>query len=312
MRSLLRMVAVFAVACGVMFGLSQVIRIAPSWPWWAVAAVFSLAMEAVVSMTRYERSAVTPRRAKWMLILRATALCLLTWMLIEPTSVRKVSEQRQRQLMVLVDDSASMKLLDDGAAATRIDLAQQALARENVIATLEKTTKVRTVHFARSVREGDARMPDGWADATDLAAAMNHALEQIPPDELSGAILLSDGRHNRPDRVEDIARRFGILDAPIGIVAVGSSTPPRDAAIVSVDAPEAIHLGDRMRVNAKVKFDGYKGKTAKVLLCRGDKILEEREISIPQDHHREDLRFAHLPEEVGVGEYRIEIADLGD
>jgi hypothetical protein len=312
MKSLLRILGVFVLCAGVMFGLSQVIRISPSWPWWAVALAFSLAMEAVVAMTRYERGAVAPRRAKWMLILRATALCLLTWMLIEPTWVRTVTEERQRQLMVLVDDSASMQLTDDGAGATRIDIARQALAKENIIGALEQTMKVRTVHFARSVREGDARMPDGWADATDLSAALNHALEQIPPDELSGAILLSDGRHNRPDRVEDMARRFGILDAPIGIVAVGSTTPPRDAAIVSVDAPEAIHLGDRMRVSAKVKFDGYKGKTAKVLLCRGDKILEEREISIPQEHHREDLRFAHLPEEGGVGEYRIEIADLGE
>jgi hypothetical protein len=312
MRSLLRLFGVFTLSSGVMFGITQIIRISPSWPWWVVAAVFSLVMEALVGMTRYERSSVTPGRAKWMLILRVTALCLLTWMLIEPTWVCKVTEQRQRQLMVLVDDSASMQLLDDGATGKRIDLAEQALARAKVIETLGKTSKVRTVHFARSVQEGGDRVPDGWADSTDLAAAMNHALEQIPPDELAGAILLSDGRHNRPDRVEDTARRFGILDAPIGIVAVGSSTPPRDAAIVSVDAPEAIHLGDRMRVSAKVKFDGYKGKTAKVLLCRGDKILEEREISIPQEHHREDLRFAHLPEEGGVGEYRIEIADLVD
>lgn len=312
MKSLLRVLGIFALSAAILFGLTHIIRLSPSWPWWAVALAFSVALEAVIRWSAYERSAVTRQRARWMLALRATALVLLTWILIEPMWVRKVTQPRQRQVMVLVDDSASMQLRDEGSAVSRIDLAQQALAEAKLVETLEQQAKVRTVRFARSIREGDARMPDGWADATDLAAAMSYALEQIPPDELSGAVLLSDGCHNRPERVEDIARRFGILDAPIGIVAVGSATPPRDAAIVSVDAPEAIHLGDRMRVSAKVKFDGYKGKKAKVLLCRGDKVLEEREISIPQDHHREDLRFAHLPEEGGVGEYRIEIADLGE
>ena len=100
--------------------------------------------------------------------------------------------------------------------------------------------------------------------------------------------MVSDGRHNRPSRVEDIARRFGILDAPVGVVATGSADPPRDASVLDVKAPEAIHLGDKMRVTASLKFDGYKGKQAKVKLMRGDEEVESRELSIPQDHHREE------------------------
>ena len=105
-------------------------------------------------------------------------------------------------------------------------------------------------------------------------------LEQVPPDKLAGVLMVSDGRHNRPDRVEDVARRFGILDAPVGIVAVD------------------------------LKFEGYKGQQAKVRLRRGEKLLEEREISIPQDHHCEEVRFAQVPDQGGVGDYQAEIAEL--
>ena len=70
MRSLLRLFVGFALSSGVMFGITQIIRISPSWPWWVVAAVFSLVMEALVGMTRYERSSVTPGRAKWMILSR--------------------------------------------------------------------------------------------------------------------------------------------------------------------------------------------------------------------------------------------------
>ncbi|HVJ46406.1 MAG TPA: hypothetical protein VM511_08485, partial [Luteolibacter sp.] len=86
--------------------------------------------------------------------------------------------------------------------------------------------------------------------------------------------------------------------------------PPRDASIVSVKAPEAIHLGDKMRVTVEAKFDGYKGQRAKISLRRGDELLEEREVAIPQDHHREEIRFAQLPKEGGVGDYKVEISGL--
>ncbi len=122
--------------------------------------------------------------------------------------------------------------------------------------------------------------------------------------------MLTDGRHNRPTRVEDSARRFGILDAPVGMVAIGSKVPPKDASILSINAPEAIHLGDRMRVTVETLFQGYKGRTAKVTLFQGDKSLEAREVQIPQETHREKIRFAQVPEEGGVNEYRLEVSGL--
>ena len=122
--------------------------------------------------------------------------------------------------------------------------------------------------------------------------------------------MLTDGRHNRPTRVEDSARRFGILDAPVGMVAIGSKVPPKDASILSINAPEAIHLGDRMRVTVETLFQGYKGRTAKVTLFQGDKSLETREVQIPQETHREKIRFAQVPEEGGVNEYRLEVSGL--
>jgi hypothetical protein len=67
-----------------------------------------------------------------------------------------------------------------------------------------------------------------------------------------------------------------------------------------------------MRVAADLKFDGYKGKSAMVTLRRGEDVIEEREVSIPQDHHREEVRFALLPEQSGIGDYRVEIGSLED
>ncbi len=310
MKFPIRFAAVTLAIWGLLALLAHIVRISPVFPSGWLAVGVAAAVELILWLYRYEAGAVTLERARWVIGLRLAALAVLVWILIEPVWVRKVERKIRREVVVVVDDSGSMHLQDEGAAATRIAIGEAALAKSDMVKKLGEKLRVREVKAARSVRaEGEAVAP-GWGDATDLAGALSTVLEQVPPDELAGVLMVSDGRHNRPDRVEDVARRFGILDAPVGIVAVGNAEPPRDASILAVRAPEAIHLGDRMRVAADLKFDGYKGQTAKVRLRRGDKVLDERVIAIPQDHHREEVRFAQVPQEGGVGDYQVEIDGL--
>jgi len=310
MKRIFRFLATFLMTFGLMIGLSHLFRLSPDLPAWSVALGVAAAVELIVWLYQYEAGAVSPRRARWIVGLRLAALAVLVWILIAPVWVRTISRERSREVVVVMDDSGSMQLKDDGAKSTRIELGEQAISAAKLIEQLSEKLRVRVVKAARSVRAENEAVSQGWGDSTDLAAALNTVLEQVPPDELAGVVMVSDGRHNRPERVEDVARRFGILDAPVGIVAVGSAEPLKDAAILSVKAPEAIHLGDRMRVTAEVKFDGYKGQKANVRLRRGDQVLETREIAIPQDHHVEELRFAQVPDQGGVGAYRVEIASL--
>jgi hypothetical protein len=312
MKKFLRFPIIFLAVLGLLYAASKIVRLSPDWPLWLVALGVAAGTELIFLLYRYEAGAITPRRGKWLIGLRLLALGLLTWILIEPVWIRQVAKDAQRQVVVVLDDSASMHLKDDGTEKTRLEIGETALAEAKVIAKLGEKLNVRTVRAARSIRAEGEAVAEGWGDATDLASALGTVLEQVPPDELAGVLMVSDGRHNRPERVEDVARRFGILDAPVGMIAVGSDVPPKDASIVSVKAPEAIHLGDRMRVTVEAKFDGYKGRTAKVSLKRGQDLLEEREVAIPQDHHREEIRFAQLPQEGGVGDYKVEIAGLDE
>lgn len=307
---ILRPVVFFAGLFLALMGLSRIFRIAPDWQLWLIALVGAGIVEALIRLYRYESRAVNPRRAKTLVGLRLAALAVLGFLLIEPTWVREVKREIKREVVILIDDSASMSLVDDGEEKSRAQIAADTLSSSKMEEKLQKRLRVRTLHIARSVKKEGESTGEGWQDSTDLAAALDTVLEQVPPEELAGVVMLTDGRHNRPARVEDTARRFGILDAPIGMVAIGSEIAPRDASILSVNAPEAIHLGDRMRVAVETLFHGYKGETAKVVIFQGDQALETREVRIPQDIHREEIRFAQIPEGGGVNEYRVEISPL--
>ena len=290
--------------------VAQVVRLAPGWPLWAVAGGVTFVGWVVRRLYGYETLVAGPLRARRLILLRLAALGLLAWLLLEPTWVRVVARRVEREVVLLFDQSASMRLVDDGTGAARIELARAALGAAGLERELSRHLRVRTLGFARSPDAGGAAGADGWGEATDIAAALATVLDQTPPEQLAGAVLVSDGRHNRPSRVEEPARRFGMLDAPVGVVAVGSPDPPRDAAIVAVRAPEAVHHGDRMRVDVELRFDRCKGERAVVRLVRGSETLEHRVVPVPQDAHREEIRFIHQPDAEATGGYAVEIDRL--
>ena len=312
MSALVRGILTFFGVWGIVLLLGKYFEMSSLWPIWVIPVGAACASELIFWSYRYEREALEPKRGRFLLGLRLGSLAVLAWILLEPVYSRYEEREIRREVVILIDSSASMNLVDDGQSATRSELAQQALERSGLLDGLEGKIAVREVRAARRVLLSDADAIEGWDQATDIAGALNEVMEQVPPDQLAGVVLVSDGRHNRPGSIEDAARRYGILDAPIAVIASGSEIPPKDAAIVSVKAPDSVYLGDRVRMAAKLKFDGYRGKRAKVTLFSGEEELESREVAIPQDHHREEVRFRHVPDEGGIGEYRIVVSGLED
>ena len=312
MRALVRGILTFFGVWGIVLLLGKYFEMSSLWPIWVIPVGAACASELIFWSYRYEREALEPKRGRFLLGLRLGSLAVLAWIFLEPVYSRYEEREIRREVVILIDSSASMNLVDDGQSATRSELAQQALERSGLLDGLEGKIAVREVRAARRALLSDADAIEGWDQATDIAGALDEVMEQVPPDQLAGVVLVSDGRHNRPGSIEDAARRYGILDAPIAVIASGSEIPPKDAAIVSVKAPDSVYLGDRVRMAAKLKFDGYRGKRAKVTLFSGEEELESREVAIPQDHHREEVRFRHVPDEGGIGEYRIVVSGLED
>jgi len=305
--SVVRLTGVFLVGWGIVAVLGLVLHLGTAWPGWVVALPAAVAAEAIILLYRYEQRAVGVQKGRWLTGLRLAALGVMVWMLLEPVFSRRVERELEREVVIVMDDSASMHLVDEGSDRSRFAQAEAAVKESGLAKKLEGAVRVRTLRAARrALAEGDEEA-EGWDQATDLANALETVLEQTPPDNLGGVVMLTDGRHNRPARVEDVARRFGIMDAPVGLVAVGSGKPPRDAAILEVRSPDSIYLGDRIRVAARIKVDGYRGQEVTLRLRRGEEVLEAKKVRITGERHREEVRFQHVPEAGGVGQYTLEL-----
>lgn len=206
--------------------------------------------------------------------------------------------------------------IDAAAARTRQELAVEAMTKPGALELLEKKYTVRRLRFGRRAEEADALKPapaEGPADfrsLTDLTAALRRARESVPPESLAGVVILSDMRHNGPLPPDDAARQLALTGAKICAIPVGSSRGAKDAAILKLEHPRGIFLGDRLRVKASLKADGLRGGEMKVRLSRDGAEVDAQTVKIPDDALRVEVPLSDTPPEKGIFSWRVEIEPL--
>ncbi|MDP7495215.1 MAG: hypothetical protein QGI77_02230, partial [Roseibacillus sp.] len=118
---------VFAAAWGLMELLRKVFHLGTGWPLWTIALITAVAVEFIIFLYRYEQSAVGRTKGRWLTALRLLALVALVWMLLQPVFSRKVNRELEQEVIVVMDDSASMDLVDPGQTASRYDISKDAI-----------------------------------------------------------------------------------------------------------------------------------------------------------------------------------------
>jgi len=307
------------------------IYLATPWPVWIPACLGGFAVEIAVASYAWERRTTSPAIGRALVVLRILMVLLMALMLAQPVWTDILRKELERYVLVLVDDSESMRLTDRGVGRPRLSVAHDAFFDEqeregpSVADRLAGKYKLRYFRFAGDIEEFDSSAwpgskSEGATNAvggvegavprhksTDIAGALEKAALETPPESLAGVLMLSDGRHNGQSSVDTISRKLGVQGSPVCALMVGSRTPPCDASVLSLQAPEAIYLNDKVGVSADVKFDGMKGREVAVRLVHEDEIVDEIKVKVADDRFRKSIRFAHVPEGDGIARYSVAI-----
>ena len=168
MTVLVRAILIFATLWGVVLLLGRGLEINPFWPTWVIPMFGAFGVELVFWSYRYERSAVSPQRGRLLQGLRLAELGLLLWILLQPVWSRYVEREIKREVIVMIDDSASMDLVDYGKDKSRLELAREQLDASGLMKELEGKVGVREVRAARRALLDKSDEVEGWDQATDL------------------------------------------------------------------------------------------------------------------------------------------------
>lgn len=243
------------------------------------------------------------RLARWLLVFRCTAFLLMLALMMEPVLALTLRSERKPLVAVLVDDSESMRIEDDGRR--RGDLAID-LLKSGVFEALESRARIAWYRFS----EWLAPLPSAGADslrfdgrATDLAAALDLLREETAGEGLVAAVLISDGAHNLGGRPERAALDLG---APVFAVGVGNPDAPKDAAILSAVCDPMVYVGRPLSISVGLKSSGYGGASSLLTVEEEGRRVAEAPVTLTDGE--QEVRFSMAADRAGRRVYRIHLA----
>ncbi len=317
----------------------------------AIAVILGSVLLVVLLWALYRLEKRGLSRAVRALLVGFRMLTLLTVaiMLLEPVLVSSLRETVPSHLLVVADDSESMKFSDpytdssraaeiaaslklgsEGGKAPvdrlretpRLELVKNVLntnlealstGRELFVYDLESAARPGPRGSARSRKVDDiqAKRP-----VSPLGDALRGALAAHRGQPVAGVILATDGRSNTgedPLRVVEAAARQNI---PIFPIAAGADEGPRNVRLAEIEVSPVVFVRDPMPLAVEIEARGLRDAEATVILEQ--RINEgawepagSQRIVLGEDGILKRAAFRITPRVVGQYEFRARVDDAG-
>lgn len=216
--------------------------------------------------------------------IRAAILALLWFLLLQPTLLVSTAVPQRNVVGILVDDSRSMTIADDGKT-TRADQVRTLLGAEAALpAALGGQFQLRWFRFSR--RPERVRGVEGLGftgDRSDLASALDDVRRELAALPLAGLVLVTDGADNADSAITRAVLSLNAAGVPVYTVGVGAERFPADLELSRVTAPRAALRGGSVLVEALVQQQGGGRDSASVVVEENGRILAQRRFALPGD-----------------------------
>src|SRR5499426_2358816 len=248
-------------------------------PAWFIVFILAAVAGAVFAYRKVARD----KYSIGMVVLRAVTFTVLAFIFLRPVLNISTVLPQESYLAVVIDNSESMKIRDDGQAS-RAEQLQAQLESTNFFKRLSDKFKVRTYRFDRDAEriENMGRMTyEGkrtrLESATDL---LNQELGTVP---LSGVVLITDGVDNASKQWTESLSKLEARHIPFYTVGVGTENIVRDAEVTKVSAPRESLKESTAVVDISYRSHGFSGRKANLYVRESGVLLKSEQVTLPAD-----------------------------
>ncbi len=261
------------------------------------AAVF-----AAIYFYRRAPGSLGRRKRTLLSVLRGVALGLLVLILFQPVLKVPQPVTKDCYVVVLADNSGSMKIDDAGAKGARADKDKRksrlavlkdvlgtpgegsaSSGKPGLVEELAEVCPVRMFKFGREVeRITDIGDLNGIGDRTNLFKPLKAVDTELRGVPVVGVIVFTDGAANDGGDPREIARMMKTKDRPIWCVGVGDPNPPKDLEVIRVQAPRVVRANTNVEIYANVRCTGFQ-EPFDVILRQEEKVRHSKEVQPVKD-----------------------------
>lgn len=256
-----------------------------SWPVWVLAALI-LAGAAMLGLAIWRQRDRAAGRARGMRLaaiwlLQAGMLALLLLMLWQPALSVATLKPQQNIVAVVVDDSKSMSLVENGASRK-----QQVLDSLNkgLLTDLQKKFQVRLYRFSdklERIEKLDQLKAEG--SATRIGDNLAQVVAESATLPIGAVVLMSDGADNSGGIDLDTLNLLKRQRIPVHAIGVGREKFDKDIEVTDVQlAPRALE-DSRVSAAVTVRQRGFDNAKARITVKSDSSTLTSQEVTLKSD-----------------------------
>jgi len=257
----------------------------------ALVGALAVVLLVLLVLARWFVGPPTSLARRWgLLIVRALVVAILLAILANPVRLDELPGLVERPKVVyLLDASQSMALGDD---TSRWDEALGTIRTANGLVPRESQPQLSMFRFGRRlsvVEASDLFDPPSAKDAhrqgpgtdsrtvpspTDPDTQLLAALRQLPARFGQSSprllVLFSDGQARDPAGLDEIARRYALMNVPIHVMPLGAPDQAGDVAIVNMVVPARVRKQSEVSAQVFVRSYGYDAVRTELRLAAVD------------------------------------------
>ena len=284
-------------------------RLVPSTASYVAAVLVAAAVVATLLTYRSARARGAATKHRIVLTsMRLAMLGLMLFCLFRPVLVVRAAVSQQNFIGVLVDDSRSMQIADEGGQARGAAVRQQLAPDSPLMKSLSEKFLVRTFAFSSATRRITSPKELAFSGSqTRLGAALEGARQELAGLPLAGLVMLSDGADSTDASLSDALLALKAADVPVFTVGVGEESLQRDIQIGRISVPRATLKGTSILVDAVVTHRGFPGETVMLDVEDEGRIVGSQEVRLPADGEPAAVRVRFTAAEAGPRLFRFKI-----
>jgi uncharacterized membrane protein len=284
-------------------------RLVPSTGSYVAALLVAVAIVATILTYRAARARGAATKHRIVLTsIRLATLGLMLFCLFRPVLVVRAAVSQQNFIGVLVDDSRSMQIADQGGQMRGAAVRQQLAPDSPLMKSLSEKFLVRTFAFSSATRRITTPKELAFSGSqTRLGAALEGARQELAGLPLAGLVMVSDGADSTDASLSDALLALKAADVPVFTVGVGEESLQKDIQIGRISVPRATLKGTSILVDAVVTHRGFPGETVMLDVEDEGRIVGSQEVRLPADGEPAAVRVRFTAAEAGPRLFRFKI-----
>ena len=277
---------------------------------WLVA-LLAIAVALYVGWTYWQVRALEGRPRLILLATRAALLVIVAFTILRPMLLLRVAVPQQNFVGVLIDDSRSMQVADEGSG-TRADYVRSAAGTTEapLLAALGEKFVPRVFRFSSTAERlqapGDLTFE---GTGTRLGDAIARAREELSGLPVAGLVVISDGADNADTTLDQPISALRAEGLPVFAVGVGKEQLSRDVQVTRVETPRRALKGASLVVDVVVTQTGYRGATVPLVVDEGGRTVSTQQVTLPPDGESQTVKVRFKAADAGVRTFTFSIPE---